>query len=84
MASNQYFSQRALSPEKFVSAEIGATVEGGYLSFLGCFMRVIKGLLYKMSSYDYCSVFFWFCVVVHADGGLGEETSCKFAPGGGS
>ena len=43
MASNQYFSQRALSPEKFVSAEIGAAVEGGYLSFWGCFMRVIKG-----------------------------------------
>ena len=27
--------------------------------------------------------FFWLCIVVDADGASGEETSCKFAPGGG-
>ena len=27
--------------------------------------------------------FFWLCIVVDADGASSEETSCKFAPGGG-
>ena len=86
MTSDETSCKKMLSPRK--GSFFLQRLEQGGLS-VG-FWGVLRGRLLSGCCCTKCAVmtiarffFFWLCIVVDADGASGEETSCKFAPGGG-